>query len=343
MNQYKLWKANVQQLRESCRYHDSVWMKRKRRFDTFSVLSSVINLICNSKSSYVGILHEFDSELPPPSASAFCDARGKIPAYVFKEISYDLVNTDESIIEDKLWYGFNVFAMDGSTLNVPRPLEAEGFYVAPNNYYPHGLVTGLIRVEDRMICGMDFSSHKCERTAARRLLDNLGPKDLVLYDAGYLSYGMICDHLERGVNALFRIQPGSTFAEISEFKSSSDTAVIITLEPTKSTIKKARRLGLGGKIDRPKLRLMKFKVGSEEIILTTTLLSLKIPALEYLKLYGKRWRIEEFYKVFKNTVDIEEFHSKTYNGVEQEIHAACIVWNLSRQIESYAPPFKKSP
>ncbi len=50
-------------------------------------------------------------------------------------------------------------------------------------------------------------------------------------------------------------------------------------------------------------------------------------------LYHERWDIEELYKISKQIIDIENFHSKTERGVKQEIHAHILLINLSRFFE----------
>ena len=80
-------------------------------------------------------------------------------------------------------------------------------------------------------------------------------------------------------------------------------------------------------------RLIKHIIKGETYLYGTTLFAEKYPAECFYDLYHERWGIEELYKISKDIVNIEEFHSKTERGVKQEIYAHLLLINLSRFFE----------
>jgi len=49
-----------------------------------------------------------------------------------------------------------------------------------------------------------------------------------------------------------------------------------------------------------------------------------------------RWGIEELYKISKEFVDVEDFHSRSERGVRQECYAHMLLINLARVFKAEA-------
>lgn len=60
------------------------------------------------------------------------------------------------------------------------------------------------------------------------------------------------------------------------------------------------------------------------------------PLNEFPAVYHGRWGIEELYKISKEFVDVEDFHSKSERGVKQECYAHMLLINLARIFEAEA-------
>lgn len=341
MEHDKLWLKISQQLFALCSRFDDICFQRRRRFSVSDVLIGILQLKCGAHESYRSIFSDWSE---PPAGSSFSEARSKVPAYLFGEVRANLLETWNGFLDQAhAWKGFNVFAIDGSKINVPRKLVNENFRVAKNNYYPQGLLSVLFSVTDRTIHGLDFTKEKSERQAASRLIENLGVGDLLIFDKGYFSFGLMCEVFDRGIDAVFAIQEGTVGNAISAFKESDLTELIVEIDGSKDGYRRARLNHPEATLSPRKMRLIKYKYAGKIEILATTLLCSKIKSSEIIALYKYRWRIEELYKSFKTTLNVENFHSKTENGVEQELHAASILWNLSRKISDLVPAthFKK--
>ena len=75
----------------------------------------------------------------PVSASSICAARAKIHADVFRRIHRAILEQAPRETAGQLWHGHRIFAVDGSKLNLPRPLAQEGYRTPSSNaHYPQG-------------------------------------------------------------------------------------------------------------------------------------------------------------------------------------------------------------
>ena len=71
-----------------------------------------------------------------------------------------------------------------------------------------------------------------------------------------------------------------------------------------------------------RVRLVKYTAGASSCALATTLLDARAyPARALADLYHGRWSIEELYKISKQMLTVEYFHSRSERGVKQELFA----------------------
>ena len=96
--------------------------------------------------------------------------------------------------------------MDGTKLNLPRPLLKAGYRTPSDNaHYPQGLLSCLYRLRSRIPVDFDLVAHADERKAALSHLDALADNDVVVYDRGYFSRALLCAHIARGLHPVFRL------------------------------------------------------------------------------------------------------------------------------------------
>jgi Transposase DDE domain len=335
MEQHKLWLQVSHQLSSLCARYNDTYFKRDTKLNFELVVRGLIKIKSGGNESYNTIFCDW---INPPAASTYCQARPKVPASRIGDIRVEMLESwCEKLGRALTWHNLRVLAIDGSKINVDRKLIDEGFKVSKGSHFPQGLLSILYDVLERTIIDLDFSNNRSERKAGTRLCENLGNGDLVLVDKGYFSIGFLSELADRKIDGLFAIQEGTTLNEIEDFRKSDLMDAIVEIIPSKDSRARAKRNHPDANIVPRKLRLIKFEYAEKTEILATTLLSHDIRAQEIVDLYLHRWRLEELYKVFKTTFDIEKFHSKSANGVEQEIQIASILWNFSRKIADFVP------
>jgi hypothetical protein len=108
----------------------------------------------------------------------------------------------------------------------------------------------------------------------------------------------------------------------------------VWLEPSgnflrKKTTKKNRGLFKGFK-----LRIIKLVApdGTVSVLLTNLYDKKTFRRKDIINLYFKRWEIEVHYRDEKIILEVETFHSKTVNGILQELYAVMIMSVISRTL-----------
>ncbi len=352
----KKWLEIQNIINDECLKHDVIWKKRQRVLNTKIIILLIFKLILNKKNQGLpSCLCEFwnkceenDIELPQKkaiSASSFCEARQKVPENIFKVLSKKILNHSP---KDNLWKGHNVFAVDGSRVNLPRRLKDYDFpiYDADRRHYPQGLLSCLYNVLNKTVHDFDFVSHMNERTCAIEHLKSISSSDIVLFDRGYFSYLLLHSCIQSGVHPIFRLQLGTVNKQISTFNDSGKTDEIIDYIPSTTVLHDLKKQGYILQKQPLKMRLIKVFINGEPYIFGTTLLDQeRYKANDFSALYHERWMIEELYKISKNIMEIENFHSKTERGIRQEIYAHLLLINISRFCEQQAneklPPMNK--
>ena len=82
------------------------------------------------------------------------------------------------------------------------------------------------------------------------------------------------------------------------------------------------------------LRVIRYGIEGKEYVLVTSLLDPNSFTRESLmELYHQRWGIEEFFKTLKQDFQFEFFHSKTKNGIMQELYTSLFLCSISRWFE----------
>jgi hypothetical protein len=164
-----------------------------------------------------------------------------------------------------------------------------------------------------------------------------------MYDRGYPSYDYIDEHRKTYDGYfLFRCPARSTFAAVERFVHSNRQEDIIWILPS-GRMKKAPAFVEMLDPNAIKLRVIKLRApdGSLSVLLTNLHGRRRFPTEEIIALYFQRWDVETYYRDEKETMRIETFHSRTPNGIRQELFAsvtmAVIVHMLSMLASNDGP------
>src|SRR5690606_23111298 len=210
-----------------------LWIKRHRVFDTEAMVKSLLHLAGGSSQSYQRVMDQIGlGEIPSPAASSFCEARAKLPPFVVAEVRRDFLEVWDERFSGQLWHGYRPHAVDGTKVSLPRPLFEHGFKAPIGGHCPQGLVSLLVRLDDRMVCDIRLTKYENERHEAHEHLAHLAKSDLVIYDRGYLSFALLVAHVQQGIGAVFRVAKGISFLPVQKFWKSHKLEAIVTINPT---------------------------------------------------------------------------------------------------------------
>ena len=263
--------------------------------------------------------------------SAFVQYRKKINPEVFTQLSNNLVQefyTDNSF---KLWRGFRLLAVDGSSLTLPNTRELQKEFGTVKNQYNTPIVQGRISVlydvlNGFVIDGVLSPLSGSEKILALRHLDYSKKGDLIIYDRGYPSFEMIYEHRKRGIDFLFRVQ--SNFNnQVKAFILSKKQMQLIKIYPGKNTKLSEKEYS---KDDSILVRFNKVLLpdGTVEVLISSLLDVIKYKDNLFKDLYFKRWKVEIFYDELKNKLKVGNFSGYSKQVIYQDFYSTLFVSNI---------------
>lgn len=233
-----------------------------------------------------------------------------------------------------------VCAADGSKYNLPatKAIRNEfdpksGLEHSGRGHFPQCLITTVYDVFRRIPVARSISElNSSEREVFKELMPQIPEKCLMLFDRGYPSYDLIATMLQSAdKHFVFRCPAKSTFPAVEAFVRSKKSEDIIHILPSQKIIARTpyqKRKKLGA----IKLRVVRLVNPKGEIsVLLTNLYNQNVYQTQDIRsLYFKRWEIESYYRDEKTILEIEKFHTKTANGIRQELFAIMVMSVISR-------------
>jgi hypothetical protein len=199
------------------------------------------------------------------------------------------------------------------------------------------MVSCLYNLQEQLAYDFKLVSHNDERRCVPDHLAKLEMGDLVIFDRGYFSYLMLHQVIASGQHALFRLQHGTTNSLITKFLASDQNDSIIEYLPSTTVKHDLKKRGYTQDFRPLAVRLVKCKIEKETYLYATTLMDqIGYPAECFSELYHGRGGIEELYKVSKQFIDVEDFHSQTERGVKHELYGHFLLINIARLFETDA-------
>jgi hypothetical protein len=333
-------------LRDSLKHEFRVSEKdfsRKRKQPFSATLLFMINLLRKSLAieidSFMNFLYGKQHTSKSFTQSAFVQARKKISPDVFKKLSQTIINEFYTDNQDGigLWNGFRVLAVDGSRITLPNTDELEANYGKTKNQSQTSIVQArcpvLYDVENNyVIDGTLAPLAEGERALAISHLHHCKLGDLLIYDRGYPSYGLIHEHISRELDYVIRVKPA--FSQlIMDFESSKKKSQLVNIFPGKNTKLSDKPYDRNTPI---KVRLVRVDLpsGQVEILITSLLSNKTYPHRMFKALYAKRWGVETFYDELKVKLKIENFSGYSPKSILQDFYATLFVSNVQTLIVS---------
>jgi len=286
-----------------------------------------------------------------PHRSALTKARAKLPWQVLALLLHRLIVLAYEVFpprEEYQWRGLSVFAFDGSTSTLPataamrQAFEPHSGLASPGRgHYPQCVVMTAYDVLRRLpvgrtICALQDGD---ERAQAQRLLPLLPPNSVSLFDRGFPSYGFLHDLHHHAYRYVLRCPATATFPAVAAFARSGRAETFLWLTPSE-TFK--RHLPPPQRRTRTALRLRAIRLvspdGTVSVLLTNLVDPRRFPRTAIIALYWRRWAVETHYRDEKTLQQIEQFHSRTPDGIRQELFAILLGGVIARTLTALAVP-----
>jgi hypothetical protein len=310
---------------------------RKRKLPFPTLIAFLMDL---ATGSYQNELNRFfrllmPSDLPKKFVSkvALAKARMKVSFEAFVELNEHLVKYFYQNMPAVQWHGYNLLAVDGSLLRLPKikniMVHFGVWHHSKGDDRPMARVSQMFDPLNKISVDSIISpKSEGERELAATHFCKLAVGDLVLLDRGYPAYWLFNLIISMGADFCARIS-SKKWKIIRKFVNSAKRETVISLPVFSSSVEKCKELGL--QPTALKLRLVRVELDSGEIeVLITSLTDRNaLPYHCFPDLYHLRWPVEEDYKKMKSWIQVENFSGKSIESVYQDFHAKIFAKNFT--------------
>jgi Transposase DDE domain len=297
------------------------------------------------------------------TASAFCQARARLPLAVFRAVLRGLVS---AVVPDTQahgrWLGHRTILVDGSSFSMPDTPELQARFGQPGNQakgcgFPVARLLAVFHAGTGLVLealAAPLRSH--EMAGVGGILPLLSAGDVLVADRGFCSFAHLALLVSQGVHAVFRLHQ----KQIVDFTPGRAHA-----RPGQKRVPKGMprsrwlwACGLHDQVveyfkplERPEwmspeqyqalpatlvVRELRYRIEvpgfrTREVTLVTTLTdAAAYPAKALAELDGIRWRVEEHLKSLKQTMKMDVLKCETVAGVLKELTMDAMAYNLVR-------------
>jgi len=313
---------------------------RERKLGLIHTIGHVVHMTCarNSNGYDITSLNYF-SELKAQLGvggsgvcrSSFCEARAKLKWQAFEYLLNEVNQLPGAQI---FWKRRRVFAADGSCLNLPHrdeiirsfPLEKDARCRA---HYPKGLLLSVTDVLSGVPLLAELGHYRTdsERGLLANNLSKIPRGSVVLLDRGFDGVRFFKKLDDHGLFFIARVRTRMherCDLNIQRFLRSGRKEQVIEMENAKGI--------------KMRVRLLRYGLDDENlpIVLATSLFRKICLRSEVWSCYKKRWNVETLYYRVKRLLQVEMFHSRSINGVRQEIWANLFTLGLTATLVNQA-------
>lgn len=312
------------------------------------LVSLLLHLVADAgRNGYQTLLDDFwdeaqsaGIELPSeraPAAASFCNARRRLRPEVVLAVLRRV--TGRLLRWRRAQRRF--FAVDGSRQHVQRSeelwRECGGLR---NSGSPQVQISVLFELDEQTPLNVEVGPFDAsERDQCLAHLPYLRAGDVLVLDRGYPGFGLLWEMQGRRIDFAVRAACSSTFPALERFLASGRQDAIIEIAPSAS-FRRAHP-----KIEWVPLRVRAVRLkahGRADIVILTSLTRREFPRSRLAKLYRRRWKIEEYYKLIKSRhFGSGQLHAKNFAGVKQELFAQALFVAITRLLA--AAPSREDP
>lgn len=280
------------------------------------------------------------------SEEAFCKARARMPLEFWMSLIALLVELFQVEHRERLkFHGFRLLAMDGTEIDLPNWAALRThFGQAKNKSGQHKPQARMVMLQFplvRLPYRYELTPVSVgENTTARRLVQHLQALDLVLLDAGFWSYGLLCDIQQRHASFALRKKSGLKFRTLRKLGRDDH---LVEWTPCDSR-GKWRDEGLPPSI---RLRVIRYQVPGYRVqeLVTNVCDPRQISHADWVRLttdceqggrftpgvFHRRWEIETTYRELKIEQGLEQqLRSRTPASIQYEVASHVVLYLLVR-------------
>jgi hypothetical protein len=329
-------------------------MFRDRVFDPVTTIWGFLSQVlsddhsCRDTVSRI-IAHRAANGIPvcSPNTASYCKARSRILTPVFRTLATRTAEELEASVADAWkWNGRSVFIVDGSHVSMPDTPENQAVYPQPPTQqaglgFPLARIAVLLSLATGACHDLAIAPYEGkgtgETTLLRAMYGTLKRGEVLLADALFDNYFLICELRERGIDLVARAQYQRVGSQTAERTPDGD--ILVWQRPNKPR-------GMPGEQYRlyPKTMLMRQVAVDardknnrvEQFYVITTILDTSIDGGQIGDLYERRWDGEIDIRSIKSTMRMDVLRCKTPEMVHKEIWAHLLAYNLLRTVMSVA-------
>ena len=259
-----------------------------------------------------------------PTKGALSQIRSRISFEFIQDIFFDLISRFEPM--RRTYRGLRIYAIDGVEFEMPRTDDIlnHGYHGrwlgnSKQSWYPKMYLVHAYDVLSGVTKAITYHEQLNEVADAMTTISTLEKHSLTLYDRHYISWKVIKAHLNGGSHFLLRARR-SSFKVVQDFWRSNRRRETID-------------------VDGHPVHLVKVKnPRSKEVdVFVTSLPETWLTKTAVRDLYTLRWEVETSFRDIVSTLKAEQWHTKSFNGVLQELYARLWLYNYAKiriQIET---------
>ncbi len=301
------------------------------------------------------------------SASAYCQARAKLPIELFERLLERLGRIPDSPKEEEgRWHGHRTFFVDGSGCSMPDTPALQKEFGQPSQQrlgcgFPVAHLLALFQAQTgllRQLVIAPLRTHDLARV--QDVHPALAAGDLLVADRGLCSYAHLALLVQAGVHAVLRMgsrqivdfTPQRPFVKPGTKRTPSTRGLprsrwIRTHSKHDQCVEWQKGNRCPRWLDRAQFTTLPATLLVREVryhlctpgfrpqpitVVTTLVDAPRYPPAELADLYHTRWEAEVHLGQLKTTMNMDVLHCKTVAGVRKELLLFALVYNLVRLV-----------
>jgi hypothetical protein len=296
------------------------------------------------------------------TASAYCQARARLPLAVFQEALRRVGPALRPEIDGSRWHGHRTFLVDGPSFSMPDTPELRAHFglsarTRPGCGFPGARLMALFHAGTGLLLeafAVPLAGH--DMVWASRLHPRLETGDVLVGDRGFCSFAHLALLVQQGLYGLFRMHQ-MQIVDFTPDRPHVDLRRKYRAEGRPRS-RWVRALGVTDQVvewSRPNeapswlgpeeyaalpgsllIRELRYRVEvpgfrTREVTLATTLLDGEAyPAGDLATLYFRRWTVETHLRELKQAMGMDVLRCHSVAGVTKELTVYCLAYNLVR-------------